>query len=106
MSDIPAHKRNAWQYIEAGYGPSSVVKAPEIRAVFQEVLDKCLAKIPDEGEPADGFMYNAHLLDFIRELDKAKDAFCKTLLAFHGKRAFLKAESEQATKMEEEQKKT
>jgi hypothetical protein len=54
----------------------------EVSQTFQLVLDKCLESIPDNGAPADPYKYHAHMGEFVRTLDHAKDAYVKALHAF------------------------
>lgn len=78
------HKKNFEQFVDPNYGPiSEKVEVEKIRKMFQDFLDSCLEKIPDDGDPKEPYLFNSHIGDFCRELDKAKDAFTKGLLAFH-----------------------
>jgi len=45
-----------------------------------------MARLPDDGAPADPYMYNAWMGEYARTLDQAKDAYVKAMLAFYAKR--------------------
>ncbi len=76
------HKTNFRGYIEPNYKFCDKVDATRTRAVFQEFLDQCLATLPDDGTPKNGYAYNAHMGAFVRALDNAKDEFVKAQQAF------------------------
>ena len=86
---LPAHKRNFTDFIEPKYERVESVSPGAERDRFQKFLDECLASVPDDGTPADGYMYNAHMGSFVRHLDIAKDEYVKARLAFHAKRKFV-----------------
>ena len=85
MSSTPdvdvAHKRNFRRFIEPNYERVNV-NPGEVRDQFQAFLDTCLDAIPNDGSPADGYMYNAHMGSFVRHLDIAKDEYVKARMAF------------------------
>lgn len=81
-----SHKRNFEQYIECNYKPNAATDEKAITKHFQSFLASCLEMIPNEGEPADGYMYNAHMGAFVRDLARAKEEFVQASYAFHEKR--------------------
>src|SRR5687767_8674888 len=83
---IPQHKQNYVNFIDPNYAKVSQVSGSEIAKEFQALQDSCLAQIPDEGAPADGYKYNTHMGAFARSLDEAKDHYIKGKLAFYAKR--------------------
>ncbi len=82
----PRHKAQYDNFIHPNYGQTDDVNEIEITKVFQRLSDDLIQQIPDEGEPADGYMYNSHMGAFLRTLDQAKDHYVKALLAFWLKR--------------------
>ena len=97
MSQVPPHKTNFSQYIEPNYGYVKEVNPGQTREKFQAFLDELLALIPDEGAPADGYMYNAHMGSFVRHLDEAKNDFVCAQLAFYAKRGSCQESKKQRT---------
>jgi len=83
---IPQHKQNFARFIEPAYAKVAEVNGSEIEKQFQAFQDECFKQIPDEGQPADPYMYNSHMGNFVRSLDEAKDHFVKGKLAFYAKR--------------------
>jgi len=83
---VTRHKALYANFINPEYAYVDQVNGYEIAERFQAFADACMATIPDEGEPADGYMYNTHMGKFLRDLDTAKDHFLKASLAFHAKR--------------------
>ena len=82
----PQHKENYDSFITPGYRLVPQVDAPAVATQFQAFLDACMTQVPDEGKPADGYLYNTHMGAFCRSLDEAHDHFTKGLLAFYAKR--------------------
>lgn len=83
---LPQHKQNFAGFVVPNYAAVAEVNSWEIGQRFQRFMDECMAQIPDEGAPADGYMYNTHMGQFARSLDEAKDHFVKGSLAFYAKR--------------------
>lgn len=81
----PQHKIG-FSFINPDYAKVEQVNGYEIAKQFQSFADDCMKQIPDEGQPADGYMYNSHIGAFVRSLDEAKDHFVKGKLAFYAKR--------------------
>lgn len=68
------------------FNPVKKVNETAIATKFQAFQNECLAEIPDAGMPADGYMFNSYMGNFVRSLDEAKDHFLKAKLAFYAKR--------------------
>jgi hypothetical protein len=83
---IQQHKSNFDSFINPNYAKVDQVNGWEIAKQFQAFQDECIKGIPDEGVPADGYMYNSHMGNFVRSLDEAKDHFVKAKSAFYAKR--------------------
>jgi len=79
----PAHKRNFENFIEPKYARVASVNPGAQRDRFQVFHEENMACIPDEGSPADPYMYNAWMGEYARLLDQAKDAYVKAALAFY-----------------------
>jgi hypothetical protein len=64
----------------------SVPKVDEVTIAgdFQRFCDACFAQLPDEGKPADPYLYSSHAGAFVRALDQAKDHWVKAKLSFYG----------------------
>lgn len=82
----PQHKAQYERFIDPHYAHVPQVDPGAERRRFQDVLDKCLADLPDEGTPADQYEYSTHMGAFVRTLDQAKDHWVKALLAFYAAR--------------------
>jgi hypothetical protein len=83
---LPQHKSNYASFIDPNYQKVPEVNGWEIAKKFQAFQDSIIATIPDEGTPADAYMYNTHMGAFVRSLDEAKDHSVKASLAFYAKR--------------------
>lgn len=86
----PPHKANYIQFIDPDYERVAEVNGGEIAQQFQAFANELMARLPDAGTPADGYMYGAHMGAYVRSLDEAKDHFVKAMLAFYAKRNHLK----------------
>ena len=84
------HKRNFIQFIEPEYAHVEKVDPAAFRAKFQKFMNECLEEIPDNGAPLDGYGYNAHMGNFARLLDSAKDEFVKASFAFYAMKGSCK----------------
>ncbi len=82
----PQHKANYANFINPDYERVAAVDGYALAQQFQAFQDVCMAQIPDEGAPADSYMFNTHMGAFVRALDEAKDHFVKGKLAFYAKR--------------------
>ena len=78
------HKGNYETYIDPEYGNVEEVDEGKITENFQFFLAQALAVVPNEGGPKSAYNYNAHMGQFVRYLDAAKEEYRKALLAFHG----------------------
>jgi hypothetical protein len=83
---VPQHKANFVSFIDPDYAKVNEVNGWQIAKTFQAFQDTLVATIPDEGAPADPYMWNSHMGAFTRSLDEAKDHFVKGKLAFFAKR--------------------
>ncbi len=81
-----AHKTNFQDFIEPNYKFDDRVNPGADRKQFQTFANALLETIPDEGSPAELYLYNAHLGSCFRKLDEAKDSFVKAKLAFYCKK--------------------
>lgn len=86
MSDIAAHKKNFVGFVNPDYARVEQVSGYAIAVKVEAFNAELLKLIPDEGAPADAYMYNAHMGAFARALDEAKDHFVKANLAFYAVR--------------------
>ena len=84
------HKRNFLQFIEPEYEYAKEVNPAAFRVKFQKFMNECLEEIPDDGSPKNGYAYNAHMGNFARLLDSAKDELVKAVLAFHATKGSCK----------------
>ena len=82
----PQHKAQYMNFIDPDYAKVTQVNGWEIAKTFEAFTQERLNEIPDEGSPADGYMFNSHIGAFVRSLDEAKDHFLKGKLAFFAKR--------------------
>lgn len=82
---LPQHKTNYAGFVDPHY-LLTPVDPKAWRQKFQAFSDSCFDEIPDEGQPADAYMYNTHMGAFVRALDEAKDHFVKGFMAFCAKR--------------------
>jgi hypothetical protein len=80
------HKSNYARFVNPDYARVEQVNGYASAQQFQQFLDALLAELPDEGAPADGYMYNSHMGALVRTLDEAKDHWIKAKLAFYAKR--------------------
>jgi|SRR5688500_2223068 len=87
------HKEQYKGFIKPDYAPVAQVNGGEIAGAFEAFSQARFAEIPDEGTPADGYMYNSHMGAFVRTLDQAKDHWLKGKLAFYAKRDSCTAEA-------------
>ena len=82
----PDHKRTYDNFIAPKYSEEDESKLVEIEEIyankFQAFMDQLIADIPDEGKPANGYLYNTHAGAFVRALDEAKDHYVKARKAF------------------------
>ena len=76
---LAAHKRNFDNYIARGVGPTEMQSSATKQ--FNQLAQDCLHALPDEA-PVDGYAYNAHMGEFVRALDYAKDEYTKACCAF------------------------
>jgi hypothetical protein len=85
---VPQHKAQYAQFIAPGYREDVLVKVDEEATAgeFQRFSDACFAQLPDEGKPADPYLYSSHAGAFVRALDQAKDHWVKAKLSFYGER--------------------
>jgi hypothetical protein len=53
---------------------------------FEAFSQERINELPDEGAPAEPYLYSSHMGAFVRTLDQAKDHFLKAKIAFYAKR--------------------
>lgn len=85
-ASVPPHKALYAQFVDPAYQYVPDVNGQAIAKEFQTFVDALMDTIPNEGMPADSYMYSSHMGAFVRTLDQAKDHFVKTKLAFYAKR--------------------
>jgi hypothetical protein len=79
----PRHKRNFRNFIVDRRDPESVGDVRQADAArFRAFMNACLEDIPDEGEPSDGYAYNAHMGAFARALSEAMHHLTAARVAF------------------------
>jgi hypothetical protein len=83
---LAAHKKLYANFIDPNYKHVEQVSGWETAKTFEAFQQARLDEIPNEGAPADSYMYNTHMGNFVRTLDQAKDAFVKAKLAFFAER--------------------
>jgi len=81
-----SHKRQYTNFIDPQRREVEQVNVAAIRRQFQELSDHLLDAVPDDGEPADKYMYASHMGEFVRVLDHASDCYVKALMAFYADR--------------------
>ena len=81
---MTSHKANFENYIDPNYGHVTEVDIEKITKEFQTFLSTSFTRVPDVGTPKSPYNYNAHMGQFVRFLDAAKDEYIKGVLAFHG----------------------
>ena len=82
----PAHKRNFDHYIASKRAHDERVDEALDAKIFQDLLNQCLERLPDDGGPADGYAYNAHMGSMVRALDVAKNEWINAQRAFYAAR--------------------
>jgi hypothetical protein len=83
---LPQHKVQYDRFLNPGYSEEGLATAwGSTNKSFEDFHQARLNEIPDEGTPAEGYLYNSHMGAYVRSLDVAKYHFIQAKLAFSGR---------------------